>query len=241
MSVAGPLLGGGAGIVIPVDGPAGSGKSTAAQKISEHLQWDYLETGALYRAVGLRVLGAGGNTGDLVEILPHLDDFRFECRKVEEGWRNFLDEWDVTQGLREERVSFAASKVSSFSEVRAVLLAYQRSYGIERGAVLDGRDIGTVVFPDAKLKFFFDADIEVRIQRRFDELGRNGISFDPVRLGADLRERDRRDRDREAAPLRSAEDAVLIDTSDLPIDRVLAVMLEKVRQVYGEEEAIEVR
>ncbi len=239
MSVAGPRLGGGAGIVIPVDGPAGSGKSTAAPKIAEHLQWDYLETGALYRAVGLRVLEAGGNTGDLVEILPHLDDFRFECRKVEEGWRNFLDGRDVTQDLREERVSFAASKVSSFTEVRAVLLAYQRSYGIERGAVLDGRDIGTVVFPDAKLKFFFDADIEVRIQRRFDELGRNGISFDPVRLGADLRERDRRDRGREAAPLRPAEDAILIDTSDLPIDRVLAVMLEKVRQVYGE--VIEVR
>ncbi|MDP7385073.1 MAG: (d)CMP kinase, partial [Nitrospinota bacterium] len=186
-----------------------------------------------------RVLGAGGSTGDLAEILPYLEDFRFECRKAEGGWRNFLDGRDVTQDLREERVSFAASKVSSFTEVRSVLLAYQRSYGIERGAVLDGRDIGTVVFPDAKLKFFLDADIEVRIQRRFDELKRNGISFDPVRLGADLRERDRRDRDREVAPLRPAEDAILLDTSDLPIDRVLAAMLEKVRQVYGE--VIEVR
>ncbi len=222
------------GIVIPVDGPAGSGKSTVAQAIAGRLGWAYLETGALYRAVGLRVLEEGGDPDDPEAAARCARELRFECRRTPEGWRNFLEGRDVTHLLREERVSDAASRVSALPPVREALLAFQRSYQGRGGAVLDGRDIGTVVFPEAPLKFFLDADIEVRILRRFEELHRRGVSFDPVRLGADLRARDRRDRERASAPLQPARDAVRIDTSRLPIDRVLELMLERIRQMYGE-------
>lgn len=222
------------GIVIPVDGPAGSGKSTMAKAIADHFGLDYLETGALYRAVGLMVLDRGGDPDDAELAARCAREMRFECRKTLQGWRNFLDERDVTQALREERVSDAASRVSAFPPVRQALLSFQRSYKERRGAVVDGRDIGTVVFPEARLKFFLDADIEVRIQRRFRELRERGIPFDEVRLGGDIRARDRRDRERAAAPLLAAPDAVRMDTSDRSIDQVLASMLEKVREVYGE-------
>lgn len=224
----------GAGIVIPVDGPAGSGKSTMARAIADRLGWDYLETGALYRAVGLKVLEAGGDPDDPEEAARQAQSLRFQSVQVEGEWKNLLDGRDASQVLREERVSDAASRVSSLPKVRAAVLDFQRSYGRERGAILDGRDIGTVVFPEARLKFFLDADIEVRIGRRFEELEKKGISFDPERLAADLRERDRRDREREIAPLKPAQDAEIIDTSQMPIDQVLALMLEKVREVYGE-------
>ncbi|MBI2132429.1 MAG: (d)CMP kinase, partial [Candidatus Tectomicrobia bacterium] len=214
--------------------PAGSGKSTMAKAMADHFGLDYLETGALYRAVGLMVLDRGGDPDDTELAARCAREMRFECRKTPQGWRNFLDGRDVTQALREERVSDAASRVSAFPPVRQALLSFQRSYKERRGAVVDGRDIGTMVFPEARLKFFLDADIEVRIQRRFRELRERGIPFDEVRLGGAIRARDRRDRERAAAPLLAAPDAVRVDTSDRSIDQVLASMLEKVRQVYGE-------
>ena len=118
--------------------------------------------------------------------------------------------------------------------MRAALLDFQRNFGRKRGAVIDGRDIGTVVFPEARLKFFLDADIEVRIQRRFAELKARGVSFDTDRLREDLKRRDERDRHRSSAPLRKAEDAVEIKTNNMGVDQVLEVMLEKLRLVYGE-------
>lgn len=224
----------GAGIVIPVDGPAGSGKSTMAQGIAERMGWDYLESGALYRAVGLRVLEAGDDPEDPSAAERHAREIRFECRKTADGWRNFLDDQDVTEQLRAERVSDASSKVSAVPGVRKVLLDFQRRYGRERGAVLDGRDIGTVVFPDARLKFFLEADIEVRIQRRFNELRDKGVDFDPDALGANLRERDQRDRNRTTAPLVPAKDAILIDTTNKTIDQIMEVMIGKIAQEYGQ-------
>jgi cytidylate kinase len=224
----------GAGIVIPVDGPAGSGKSTMARMLADRLRWDYLESGALYRAVGLCVLEAGGDPGDAAGAEERAQAMRFECRKTPEGWRNFLDGREATDELREERISDAASMVSVHSGVRRALLDFQRSYGRDRGAVLDGRDIGTVVFPEMRLKFFLDADIEVRIQRRFEELRAKGADFDPARLGEDLRKRDRRDRERSEAPLKAAEGAILVDTSKLSIDEVLESMLQKIAGEYGQ-------
>ena len=222
------------GIVIPVDGPAGSGKSTMAKGIADHFGWDYLETGALYRAAGLRGLDRRGDLGDPALAARCARELRFECRKTPDGWRNFLDGRDVTQALREERVSDAASRVSAFPPVRQALLAFQRSYQDRAGAVVDGRDIGTVVFPEARLKFFLDADIEVRILRRFRELREKGIPFDADALAEDIRARDRRDRERVAAPLLPASDAVRVDTSRRSIDQVLALMLDRIRQEYGE-------
>jgi len=224
----------GAKIVIPVDGPAGSGKSTMAKAIADYLGWDYLETGALYRAVGLSVLDMGGNLNSSEEATFHAKNLNFECRKTSRGWRNYFNGKDATEKLRVERVSEAASKVSEYPGVRKALLSFQRSFGQKRGAVLDGRDIGTVVFPNARLKFFMDADIETRIQRRFDELREKGANFDPDLLGEKLRERDERDRNRKEAPLKLAMDAIRLDTTNLSIDEALHAMLEKVSREYGQ-------
>ncbi len=224
----------GVGIVIPVDGPAGSGKSTMAKRIADHLQWDYLESGAIYRAVGLSVLEMDGNPENPEEATRQALNLSFECRKTPHGWRNFLNGRDATDNLREERISEAASKVSTHPGVREALLGFQRSYGRDRGAVIDGRDIGTVVFPAARLKFFLDADVEVRIQRRFQELREKGADFDPEKLGASLRERDRRDRHRAQAPLIQAEDAFRLDTSSLSVDDVLKIMIKKIAREYGQ-------
>ncbi len=223
-----------AGIVIPIDGPAGSGKSTAAKGVAERLGFDYLESGALYRAVGYRVLKKNRADDFESRAVDSARDLRFECRKEGNDWKNILDGEDVTDALRDEEISDMASRVSAIPGVRAALLDFQRNFGRERGAVIDGRDIGTVVFPDARLKFFVDADIEVRIQRRFAELEAREVSFLPGLLREDLMRRDERDRHRASAPLRKAEDAEEIDTSDMNVDQVLEVMLEKIRSVYGE-------
>ncbi len=224
----------GAGIVIPVDGPAGSGKSTMAKIIAERLGWDYLESGALYRAVGLKVLESGGDPDNPDEAARQAGALRFECRKTPDGWRNFLDGEDVTDKLREERVSDSSSKVSAVPAVREALLAFQRGYGRERGALLDGRDIGTVVFPEARLKFFMDADIEIRISRRFNELREKKIDFDQEKMAANLRARDKRDRERTTAPLRPADDAIPIDTSNKTIDQILEYMIGEICREYGQ-------
>ena len=223
-----------AGIVIPIDGPAGSGKSTAAKRIAERLDFDYLESGALYRAVGYRVLRKNQEGDFENRAVDSARELRFECRKEGSVWRNILDGEDVTDALRDEEISDMASRVSAIPGVRAALLDFQRNFGRKRGAVIDGRDIGTVVFPEARLKFFLDADIEVRIQRRFAELKARGVSFDTDRLREDLKRRDERDRHRSSAPLRKAEDAVEIKTNNMGVDQVLEVMLEKLRLVYGE-------
>ncbi|MDP7369768.1 MAG: (d)CMP kinase [Nitrospinota bacterium] len=224
----------GGGIVVPVDGPAGSGKSTLAKRIADHLQWEYLESGAIYRAVGLSVLEMGGNPENPEEAARQARNLSFECRKTPQGWRNFLNGRDATDNLREERVSEAASMVSTHPVVREALLDFQRSYGRDGGAVIDGRDIGTVVFSAARLKFFLDADVEVRIQRRFQELREKGVDFDPEKLGASLRERDHRDRHRAQAPLIQAKDAFRLDTSKLSVDDVLRIMLDKIAREYGQ-------
>ncbi len=223
-----------AGIVIPIDGPAGSGKSTAAKGIAERLGFDYLESGALYRAVGYRVLRKNVEGDFESRAVDSARDLRFECRKEGSEWRNVLDGEDVTDALRDEEISDMASRVSAIPGVRAALLDFQRNYGRERGAVIDGRDIGTVVFPEARLKFFLDADIEVRIQRRFAELEARGVSFHPDRLREDLKRRDERDRHRASAPLLKAQDAEEIKTNSMGVDQVLEAMLEKIRSVYGE-------
>lgn len=223
-----------AGIVIPIDGPAGSGKSTAAKGVAERLGFDYLESGALYRAVGYQVLNKNREGDFESRAVDSARGLRFECRKEGNAWKNVLDGEDVTDALRDEEISDMASRVSAIPGVRAALLDFQRNYGRKRGAVIDGRDIGTVVFPEARLKFFLDADIEVRIQRRFAELEARGVPFHPDHLREDLKRRDERDRHRSSAPLRKAEDAEEIQTSEIGVDQVLEVMLEKIRLVYGE-------
>jgi len=200
-------------MIIAIDGPAASGKGTLARRLAARLGYAHLDTGALYRAVALRLLRAGADPGDAGAA-------EAAARSLDPA---LLDD----PGLRAEDVGRAASILSAHPGVRAALLAFQRQFALHPpddapGAVLDGRDIGTVVCPDADIKFFITADLDERARRRHAELQTSGIDCALDAIRADLAERDRRDSKRAAAPLKAASDAVLLDTTKLDIDAVLA-------------------
>ncbi len=206
-------------IIIAIDGPAASGKSTTARIVAEKLGYIYIDTGAMYRSVTLRVLRAGKldalrhDTGSIVGLLDGMSI-------VFRGDRVFLDGQDVSDAIRENVVSREVSFVSSLKPVRDRLLELQQSMGASRGVVMDGRDIGTVVFPDAELKIFLVADPRERAKRRHAELVRKGGTVPAVEeLEAEIRQRDREDEERTYAPLRRHPDAVVVDTSSLSIDQ----------------------
>ncbi|WP_417452004.1 (d)CMP kinase [Kordiimonas sp.] len=198
-------------MIIAIDGPAAAGKGTLARRLAEEFGFAYLDTGGLYRAVGLSVLRAGGNPADAGAAEVASSELDLALLSDPE--------------LRAEDTGNAASKVAALPVVRSNLLAFQRNFaasppGGAAGTVLDGRDIGTVVCPDADVKFFVTASAEVRAKRRFRELEERGIEPDFRVILADVRERDARDTHRKDAPLRPAEDALLLDTSNLDIDAV---------------------
>ncbi len=209
-------------MIVAVDGPSGAGKGTLARRLAERLNFAYLDTGALYRAVASRVLSEGGNPAD---------------EKTATAVARALVPADMTRAdLRSETTSQGASKVAALIPVRQALLDFQRSFatlppGNKEGAVLDGRDIGTVVCPEAEAKLFLTASAEERARRRHKELLDRGEKAIYARVLEEMRERDRRDSERSAAPLVAAEDAVLLDTTDLSIEAVfekaLAVVLSR--------------
>jgi CMP/dCMP kinase len=205
-------------VVIAVDGPAAAGKGTLARRLAEHLGYGYLDTGALYRAVGIKAIRAGHDPAD-----PEAAAAVARALVAED-----LEQPD----LRGDEAAGAASLVAAQAEVRAALLDFQRQFANHppggRGAVLDGRDIGTVVCPDAPVKLFITASLFVRTQRRLRELRDRGAAVIHSTVLRDMKERDARDSEREVAPLRPAVDAYVIDTSDLDPDTVLAVALARV-------------
>ena len=196
------------GFVIAVDGPAASGKGTIARAVAQHYGLPHMDTGLLYRAVALKLWRWGGDASNEFEALRACDDLGFDPSDEE---------------LRSEPVSRIASKVSSYSSVRDALLQRQQDFAAqEGGAVLDGRDIGTVIAPDADAKLFVTASAEVRAQRRVRELLERGMPGHYEDVLLDIRARDERDATRDIAPLRQAEDADLLDTSDLDVDQAIA-------------------
>lgn len=197
--------------VIAVDGPAAAGKGTLARRLAQHLGLPYLDTGLLYRAVGRRALDAGADPADPVAA---------------EAAARTLTPADLERAdLRGPVADSAASKVAAIGGVRAALLDFQRRFGVERGAVLDGRDIGTVVFPEARLKLFVTASPEVRALRRHAELAARGAAPSLDEVARDMADRDARDANRGVAPLRPAEDAKVLDTSGLDADAVFEIAL----------------
>jgi cytidylate kinase len=213
--------------VIAIDGPTASGKGTIAQAVARDLGFACLDSGALYRVVALQALRAAVDPGDAQRLarLARGAHPRFEGGRVE------LDGQDVTEAIRAEEVGRAASLVSAHAPVRDELLQLQRSFRRWPGLVADGRDMGTVVFPDARLKVFLTASTEVRAQRRLKQLMEKGYSGSLHALLQDLRERDERDRTRAVAPLKAADDAFELDASSLTIDEVVAQVLAWYRTV----------
>jgi cytidylate kinase len=209
--------------VIAIDGPSASGKGTVAIKVAEALGFNFLDSGALYRLVGLAALDRGVSLDDVhpVAAIARQLDVRFAAGRIE------LDGRDVTDAIRAEKVSGAASRVAALQPVRDALLERQRAFREPPGLVADGRDMGSVVFPDANLKIFLTADAAERARRRHKQLIEKGMTANMDVLLLDIRQRDERDSERAAAPLQKCADAVLLDTTGMSVEaaveRVLAL------------------
>jgi CMP/dCMP kinase len=217
-------------LVIAIDGPAASGKSTTARLVAERLGYMHVDTGAMYRAVTLKVLRSGLPSDDAAGIGRLMESTRVELRGEDGRLRVLLDGEEVTDLIRTQEVTRAVSAVSSLHDVRSAMVREQRALGRNGGIVLEGRDIGTVVFPDAECKFFLVAGIEARARRRRDELLASGVSADLKQLMREIEERDRLDSTRSESPLRKADDAIVIDTSDLSIEQEVAAVVKIVRE-----------
>ena len=216
--------------VVTIDGPSGSGKGTISQLLAARLGWHYLDSGALYRLVALAASrkGVALDDADGLARLAIALDARFEVDGGDE--RVLLDGEVVGSQLRSEATGAGASRVAAIPAVRTALLARQRAYREPPGLVADGRDMGTVVFPAAVIKIFLTANAQARVDRRYKQLKEKGIDANLAALSADLAERDRRDSERDASPLKPATDAVVIDSTLLEIPDCLDHCLEIVRQ-----------
>ncbi len=208
--------------IITIDGPTASGKGTVARIVAEKLHFHYLDSGALYRLTALSVIRSGINPDDTVQIAEtarHLP-CRFEKESV------FLGNEDVTDAIRAETIGNMASKVAAIPEVRQALFDLQTGFRKAPGLVADGRDMGTVIFPEADLKIFLTASVDIRAERRYKQLLEKGIPANIDSLRNDLVERDKRDAQRQTAPLVAAPDAIVLDTSDMNIHETVERVLE---------------
>src|SRR6202040_4080379 len=214
-------------LIIAIDGPVGSGKSTLARRVAELLGYVYVDTGAMYRALALKALRHKISPDAADALVALAQDTRIDLRAEEAGQRVFLDGEDVTQEIRSPEVSQAASKIAVNPGVRKVLVAEQRRAGQQGGVVMEGRDIGSVVFPDAQLKIFLTASPEVRAERRWREHEQKGDHINLQRTLEEIHERDRRDLQRSTSPLVRAADAVVVDSTAMEPEEVarLVVML----------------
>lgn len=211
---------------IAVDGPSGAGKSSLARRAAKELNFIYVDTGAIYRTVGYAALRQGG-AADVLALLPEL---RVTMGYGSDGLqRMYLNGEDVTEQIRLPEVSMLASQVSALPEVRAFLLDMQRRMAEKHSVIMDGRDIGTVVLPHADVKIFLTASVEDRAQRRYRELRDRGVAKDFDQLLGEIRQRDYNDAHRAVAPLRPAEDAVLLDTTGNTFDQSLGQILDIIR------------
>jgi cytidylate kinase len=216
--------------IIAIDGPASSGKSTTAKELAHKLAYVYLDTGAMYRACGLQAFRRGVSLDDIPNLSKMMQAIKVEIKYALPNNIVLLDGEDVSQAIREPHIGKLASDISAIGVVRAGMTALQRALGAAKGIVMDGRDIGTVVFPDAEFKFFMDADLEERAQRRFLEEKAKGSqkSFEEVK--SELAQRDYNDSHRAIAPLKQADDAIIIDSTHLTIQEQVA----KIMAIIGE-------
>lgn len=218
-------------IVIAIDGPAGSGKSTTARLVAKHLGYRYLDTGAMYRAVALKCAEAGLPLDSEAAVAQVAKTVGIDFAWKGESNRVFLDGMDVTDSIRTPAVTDASSKIAVFPAVRKVLVAKQRELGAGGGVVAEGRDTTTAVFPDAGLKIYMDADLTVRAKRRMIEFSTGGTDMELRDVENDMRERDRRDAGRKESPLSMASGALTVDTTAMSIEEQVEVVLKKAMEV----------
>lgn len=218
---------------IAIDGPSGAGKSTLAKKLAAALGFLYVDTGAIYRTLGLFALEQGVGPGEREAVLPLLPKVAIRMAYGEDGLQHmYLGERDVTEAIRRPEVSAAASEISAIPDVRAFLLEMQRDMARENDVIMDGRDIGTVVLPQADVKIFLTATAEDRANRRYLELVERGNVTDYRTVLADIIERDQRDSGRSAAPLRQAEDAIRVDTTGKTLEESFQMLLRIIQERF---------
>lgn len=216
---------------IALDGPSGAGKSSIARTVAKDLQIVYVDTGAMYRAIGLYVYRQGKDTKNPKDVIPQLGKIHLKTTINQDmEQRIFLNDEDVSEAIREKEIAMAASNVSTIPEVRAFLLQVQRDMAKSTSLIMDGRDIGTVVLPNAEVKIFLTASPEARAKRRCLEYQQKGIAAEYEEVLADVLQRDHQDTTRATAPLRQADDAVLLDTTDLDFQQ----SVEAVKKIIEE-------
>lgn len=218
------------GFNIAIDGPAGAGKSTIAKLVAKEMDFIYVDTGAMYRAMALYLLKKNVNRENIDEIKNVCEGAEISIAYENGIQQVYLNGENVTAHLRDEWVGNMASVSSAVPEVRAKLLMLQKNLAAENDVVMDGRDIGTNILPDAQVKIYLTASVETRAKRRYLELMEKGEECDLKKIADDIRDRDERDMNRETAPLRQAEDAIYLDSSDLTIDQVVAEILKVTRE-----------
>ena len=217
------------GYSVAIDGPAGAGKSTIAKRVAKEKDFIYIDTGAMFRAMAIHFLRCGIAADDHEKISNAVKDVSVTISYVNGEQQVFLNGENVTGQLRTEEVGNMASASSVVGDVRKKLLELQRNLAASANVVMDGRDIGTVVLPNADVKVYLTASVEVRDQRRYKELIEKGQTADLEKIKKDIEERDYRDMNREIAPLRQAEDAVLVDSSDMTIDESVQAILDLIK------------
>lgn len=213
-------------LVVAIDGPAGAGKSSVAQRVAQALGYRYLDTGALYRALAWKAIRRGLRPQDTRYIIEMARETQVELRQQDGEQRVLVDGQDVTEAIRTPEVANLASPISAIPEVRALLLDWQREFGRQGGVVAEGRDTGTVVFPEAPVKIFLTASLEERARRRHKELLQRGVDISYEQVKLDMEARDQRDATRHVAPLRPAPDAVVIDSTHMSLEQVVEEVLK---------------
>jgi cytidylate kinase len=220
-------------LVITIDGPSGSGKGTIAYHLAKHLGWHYLDSGALYRAIGWAVLEEGIDPEDHQALEALLNSIQIEIKECKHDYRLIVNNRDISEEMRTEEVGNISSKVSAIPMVRAALLQKQRDFQRQPGLVTDGRDMGTVVFPEADLKLYITADLKERAKRRLKQLKIEENDASLRELEALLAKRDQRDENRAISPAKPASDVIIIDTTAMSISEVLEKVYEQVNAILG--------